>query len=254
MSRRSEIQDLIRKHQRRLQKLKEKEAMLGISTPPEISTEIEDIEVKIDELQIELQNIQGSQKFSSRTPSPVERSGGVYRFKKYLLWALGGMAVVIVLFSALYLVRQSRGQETTPLMVKTTTTSQLVSDTCFEEFFANIPGDRIIALETGAAITLIGPNQSKEEMIGIQFTEMHQPIGAIKIFPFPKNKTFKIGEIIDAGCQAVENFENVTHGGDKYVLQDADTVQMQLNDKHYTLRINFYGGTEIRGDFLQFIP
>lgn len=253
MSRRSEIQDLIRKHQRRLQKLREKEATLGISTPPEISTEIEDIEVKIDELQIELQNIRESQKFSSTTPSSVERSRGVYRFKKYLFWTLGGMAVAIVLFSTLYLVRQSREQGTAPLTVKTTT-SQLVSDTCFEEFFANLPDDRIIALETGAAITLISPNQSKEEMIGIQFTEMHQPIGAIKIFPFPKNKMFKIGEIIDAECQGVENFENVTHGGDKYMLRNADTVQMQLNDKHYALRINFYGGTEIRGNFLQFIP
>ena len=47
MLQRFEIQELITKHQRRLQKLKEKEATLGINTPAEVLTEIEDIEAKL---------------------------------------------------------------------------------------------------------------------------------------------------------------------------------------------------------------
>jgi len=40
MPRKDNVKKLIIKHQRRLQKLKEKEAMLGINTPPEVLTEI----------------------------------------------------------------------------------------------------------------------------------------------------------------------------------------------------------------------
>jgi hypothetical protein len=54
MSQQVEIQQLILKHQRRLQKLKEKEATFGVSTPPEILIEIENIESKIKNLQEEL--------------------------------------------------------------------------------------------------------------------------------------------------------------------------------------------------------
>ena len=49
-----ETEELIKKHQRRLLKLKEKEATLGISTPPEILTEIEDIEAEIEHLREKL--------------------------------------------------------------------------------------------------------------------------------------------------------------------------------------------------------
>lgn len=58
MSRRSEIQSLIRKHQRRLHKLKEKEATFGINTPPEIITEIEDIQAEIENLQTESEQLE----------------------------------------------------------------------------------------------------------------------------------------------------------------------------------------------------
>ncbi len=40
-------QKLIINHNRRLQKLKEKQAILGYHTPPEILTEIEDIESEL---------------------------------------------------------------------------------------------------------------------------------------------------------------------------------------------------------------
>ena len=85
MSRQSEIKDLIRKHERRLHKLEGKQATFGINTPPEILTEIEDIEAEIDDLQTELSNLPetsadakyiSSQKpdkfFKKESQSPVE--------------------------------------------------------------------------------------------------------------------------------------------------------------------------------------
>lgn len=57
-ARQDEIQALIDKKQRRLQKLKEKEATLGINTPPEILTEMEDIELEIERLREERRQVQ----------------------------------------------------------------------------------------------------------------------------------------------------------------------------------------------------
>lgn len=50
MSDLDDVKRLINIHKRRLSKLKEKEARLGVSTPPEVLTEIEDIEGKIEVL------------------------------------------------------------------------------------------------------------------------------------------------------------------------------------------------------------
>jgi len=50
MPQQSETEELIETHQRRLQILKEKKATLGISTPPEVQMEIEDIEKAIKDL------------------------------------------------------------------------------------------------------------------------------------------------------------------------------------------------------------
>lgn len=58
MSRQVEILKLIDKHQRRLQNLKEKKATFGINTPPEILTEIEDIEAEVEDLQEELKDLE----------------------------------------------------------------------------------------------------------------------------------------------------------------------------------------------------
>ena len=54
MSNQDHNQKLIATKQRRLQKLQEQEAMMGINTPPHISIEIEDIEEEIAQLQAEL--------------------------------------------------------------------------------------------------------------------------------------------------------------------------------------------------------
>jgi hypothetical protein len=54
MSRKHDIQKLINGHTRRLQRLKEQQARMGINTPPEILNEIEDIETELAELDIEL--------------------------------------------------------------------------------------------------------------------------------------------------------------------------------------------------------
>ena len=56
MSRKQDIENLMTRYNRRLQKLKEQEASFGLYTPPHILTEIEDIEGKIEDLRIKLKD------------------------------------------------------------------------------------------------------------------------------------------------------------------------------------------------------
>ncbi len=66
MSHRNNIKRLITNYNRRLQKLKEKQALQGIDVDPDVVIEIEDIEVEIEKLQAELKEI------DSRAEPPAE--------------------------------------------------------------------------------------------------------------------------------------------------------------------------------------
>lgn len=54
MSRKEDVKKIVSMQQRRLQKLREQQAMFGINTPPHILIEIEDLEAEINKLQSEL--------------------------------------------------------------------------------------------------------------------------------------------------------------------------------------------------------
>jgi hypothetical protein len=58
VSRQDDIKKLITNHQRRLQKLKELQALQGLSIDPKILIEIEDIETEVKELQTELKELE----------------------------------------------------------------------------------------------------------------------------------------------------------------------------------------------------
>jgi hypothetical protein len=57
MSRQNDLKELIINCQRRLQKLKEQQALLGVHTPPHILIDIEDVEAEINTLQIQLNDL-----------------------------------------------------------------------------------------------------------------------------------------------------------------------------------------------------
>jgi formylglycine-generating enzyme required for sulfatase activity len=68
MSRQEDIQALIATHKRRLQKLKEQQALRGVDTPPHVLIEIEDIEAELERLQTELDA--GPPSRLPQTPAP----------------------------------------------------------------------------------------------------------------------------------------------------------------------------------------
>ena len=59
MTEKEALQKQIATHQRRLNILKEKQARLGYSSPPEVITEIEDIEAQVAKLKAELEALGG---------------------------------------------------------------------------------------------------------------------------------------------------------------------------------------------------
>lgn len=79
MSREGEIKHLITIHHRRLQILKEKQALYGLNTPVHILTEIEDIEAEIEGLQSELEFVSPPSTISLTPPVSVS----IYRIGRY---------------------------------------------------------------------------------------------------------------------------------------------------------------------------
>ncbi|MBN1995201.1 MAG: SUMF1/EgtB/PvdO family nonheme iron enzyme [Anaerolineae bacterium] len=71
MSRQDDLQRLIANYQRRLQKLKEQRAAMGIHTPPYILTEIEDTEAELAKLQAELVRLSGPRLAAEKIAEPV---------------------------------------------------------------------------------------------------------------------------------------------------------------------------------------
>lgn len=69
------IRELINNKQRRLQKLKERKAIYGINTPPEVLIEIEDTEAEIKELQTELEALESCDGHEEFPRIPSESAG-----------------------------------------------------------------------------------------------------------------------------------------------------------------------------------
>lgn len=122
MSRIDDIRNLITKHDRHLQKLKEQQASLGIHTPAHILTSIEDTETEIENLQAELQRMEyvsdvrrnTTSAVAKESPTPVEIKSSYGWITKilslrnpWLIVSIGAILLVSVL-SIGYLVRLSR--------------------------------------------------------------------------------------------------------------------------------------------------
>lgn len=125
---------------------------------------------------------------------------------------------------------------------------------CFNEYFRGIPEDRVMTLEGGAeGVQLIGPHQSKDEVIAIKFTENNQPIGAIKFSFYSNNDMFKVETVVDSKCQPIEEYLNADRDGDKHVLQNWDTLEIRFGDHTYALRLGYSAGI-ISTNFIRISP
>lgn len=88
MSHEKDIKRLIEKHTRRLQKLKEQQAVFGLHTPPYVLTEIEDAEVEIEQLRTELNEVVSTGKETVQT-------------QRNFLWLWISSALLVIVISLL---------------------------------------------------------------------------------------------------------------------------------------------------------
>ncbi|MBE7555465.1 MAG: WD40 repeat domain-containing protein [Anaerolineales bacterium] len=104
MSRVRDLQSLIAKHTRSLQKLKEQQALFGIHTPHHLLIEIEDIEAEIEKLQVELANLEGGKSASDSLDNvpvqPVWRGLYAAKGKTKFIW----LAVFLLTIAAISVV------------------------------------------------------------------------------------------------------------------------------------------------------
>ena len=218
----------------------------------------------------------------ARTPPLVSGGQGVYRFEKYRPWALIGIDFLLGFVAALLLSEQNRtfvmvaflGSEApavtsaqtpagerspAPTVVParagappvgtaalsssgTVAVTRSGGSTCFEQFFSDVPADRVKNIEVGTeTLPLIGPSQPKDVVVALKFTEFNQPLGAMKFILSPGSSVFKVISVVDANCQEMEAFSNIS-GGDKRVLNDGDGLQMRFGDSEYVLQLVFDPG------------
>lgn len=92
-----EDENVLQLKKRRLQKLKEQQAVFGIETPPQISIEIENLEIEIEKLQTETSN------FREPTPSIFVRPTKSTREPKQRTQIVGlvGLSIILVIAAIL---------------------------------------------------------------------------------------------------------------------------------------------------------
>jgi hypothetical protein len=137
----------------------------------------------------------------------------------------------------------------------TSFTATIVSP-CFEAYFSGIPADRISTLERGFEdVKILDTTQSKEEVIGIQFSEFGEPIGAIKLYPMPPSN-FKIETIVNAACQEIEDYYETDGARDPQVLRNGHELQITFTDAEYRFSLYFSTPDQetVWGSFLKASP
>jgi len=128
----------------------------------------------------------------------------------------------------------------------------LVFDNCFSDFFGPVNEGRVYSVEEGLIdLVIIRANQTKRETFGIHLTENGEAIGALKVDFHSSGNIFKIVEIVDSICSSVE-FSNETDPGE-IVLQNWDTIEFQLHDLKYVLRLGFDSGEITVGQFTKIV-
>lgn len=125
-------------------------------------------------------------------------------------------------------------------------------DDCFEQFLSEIPEDRRATVEEGSSdLDVIGPPQPPDEPVGIMFTDLNVPIGAIKIQFFPNGDLFKVLAVVNSRCEAIEDYESQS-GSDRTVVQNYSRLKIRFGDDFYELRL--LGNADVTIAFVRVAP
>jgi hypothetical protein len=112
-----------------------------------------------------------------------------------------------------------------------------------------VPPSRVVTLAQGAGDTRIaGPDQPEGDLIALRLTDGGQVVGAVRVRFVADGGLFKADAVLDARCARVEEYENLTRGGDKDFLQNWDRWRIRFGSpsRRYTLRMGFNGTVQAR--------
>jgi hypothetical protein len=99
-------------------------------------------------------------------------------------------------------------------------------------------------IESGTAdAEVLATDQPKDDPVVIVLTEDGRPVGAVAFKLYVSNDLFKITQVVDARCQRLETFRNESRGGDRYVLQNDDAVELTFGSLTYTLGLGYHSGS-----------
>jgi hypothetical protein len=120
----------------------------------------------------------------------------------------------------------------------------LATDLCSPAWFANPTPARIRVIESGTAdAEVLSADQAKEDPVVIVVTEDGRPVGAVAFKLYVSNDLFKITQVVTAQCERLETFRNASRGGDRYVLQNDDDVELTFGSLKYTITLGYHSGS-----------
>jgi hypothetical protein len=115
---------------------------------------------------------------------------------------------------------------------------------CSPAWFASPTSGRLKVIESGTSdAEVLSADQPKDDPVVIVVTEDGKPVGAVAFKLYVSNDLFKITQVVDATCQRVETFRNESRGGDRYVLQNDDTVELTFGPLKYSLSLSYHDGS-----------
>ena len=115
---------------------------------------------------------------------------------------------------------------------------------CTPAWFANPAPSRFKVIESGTSdAEVLSADQPKDDPVVIVVTEDGKPVGAVAFRLFVSNDLFKITQVVNAACERVETFRNESRGGDRYVLQNDDTMELTFGSLKYTISLGYHSGS-----------
>ena len=121
------------------------------------------------------------------------------------------------------------------------------SGDCFAERLAGL---RSKTLEEGSvAVTLLAADEDKAAPVALRFTEAGVPLGALVFSFFEASQLFKLTAVLDAQCQPVADYANISRGGSRNSLQNWDSVEIAYGSDRYQLRLAYNAGEVSAGYF-----
>lgn len=124
-----------------------------------------------------------------------------------------------------------------------TTTGTIDPKICLANAFKGLPAGRVRNVESGvSSFEVLPASESKDAPVAIIIEESRRPVAALEFSFFAGTEIFKISRVVDARCQPVETFRNSGRAGDKHVLENWDTVEINLGTVTYAVRLGYSAG------------